>query len=341
MALQSATYQFGLPCAKSFPRACLIAAAILLAAPSFRSVLAGPILTFGEISLSAQAGLSGGVPIEDSGLFLSDEFGQVTTLFQPRTWTRYPTSTSAVPQGFLSTFMKTSRFGGVGVSGIQQIHDRSALASTTFSQIVTNTGDADAGLFLDYTIPALEASMLAGASINPGGLPFSSRARAVMFTEHFLADATSVGIQRVFDYELIFERLGTGLDNVDIFRSDDLLGEQGLGSPIDIGDVQGIQYRAFDGERLLTILQPGEFLVFAYTLVTEVSNEAGVDEIGFQAMVGDPFQSSGPGGFQVRLAGATVLPEPSSLALMAIGVMGIGIAMRRRRQWLPEGHDIP
>ena len=91
------------------------------------------------------------------------------------------------------------------------------------------------------------------------------------------------------------------------------------------GNIEGVEYDAFTGERPLAIPDPGERVSMFYFLTADVENELSFDEaVGFQALVGDPFQVSGTGGFTVSLAPGTGGPptaflEPATLWLCAPG----------------------
>jgi hypothetical protein len=215
--------------------------------------------------------------------------------------------------------MTTTRFGGVGISGLQISSTEFVQAIATFSQNVTNTGDGAGALFLEYTIPGLEASILAGPSVDPHGNSFESDVDVAFFATHVLADGTQLPQQTVFDYRLTFERLGPN-NLYSTIRSPDLLTDQRDGARFIAGDIQGVQYAEFDGDRRLGTLRPGERLDLFYVLFAGMENRLGIDEVGFQALVGDPFQLSGSSGFRVGLEG---VPEPSSLLLLGLGVGGL------------------
>jgi hypothetical protein len=257
------------------------------------------------------------------------EFAEVSQLILPG-WAPYPTSTSPVPQGFISTLMRTDRFGGVGISGIQGI-GQPALADVTYTQRVTNIGDENAAPLIAFVIPSIEASLLVQDGIDPMG-QLSTRAFAELTVNHFAADGTILSLnQPIFDYQVQVTRVGAGLDNLEIEVSPDLFAAFGSGTPFtDSGDVvRGVRFDSFGDTRILPRLLPGESLDIVYELNAVHFNPLSIDEIGFSAFVGDPFSISGPGGFEVRL-GAAAVPEPWSLALLATGLVAVS-AMRRLR----------
>jgi hypothetical protein len=88
---------------------------------------------------------------------------------------------------------------------------------------------------------------------------------------------------------------------------------------------------SFGRVRRLPTPRPGELLDLTYELNAFVANSLGIDEIGFSALVGDPFQVSGPGGFEVRLAAPAAVPEPSTLVLFALGLAAAGATRLKRR----------
>ena len=110
--------------------------------------------------------------------------------------------------------------------------------------------------------------------------------------------------------------------------------EQGVGTSFITGDIAGVKYGGFDGERGLAILEPGERLDIRYFLGAFIDNELPIDEVGFQAMIGDPFHTSGPGGFQVSLA---TVPEPSTLVLLTLGLVTTYVMNRKFRPSLCQG----
>jgi hypothetical protein len=143
----------------------------------------------------------------------------------------------------------------------------------------------------------------------------------------------------IFHYQVNVVRVGTGLDNLEITISQDLFDAFGSGTPFTDfqGAVRGVRFDSFGGVRRLPTLRPGESLNIVYELNAFVGNS--LAEIGFSALVGDPFQVSGPGGFQILLGPPTVpepfpesLPGPSTLALLATGLVAIGAVAGRRRR---------
>jgi hypothetical protein len=221
--------------------------------------------------------------------------------------------------------MTTTGFAGLGVSGIQ-LDGGDAQAFATLEQSITNKGDAAGGLILKFTVPALEASILAGGSVDPGIFLLGSSVSATFTTFQYLADGRLLTEQTVFDFQLGIRRLAAGTTSVDIDRSPDLTAAAGVGSAFIQGDIAGVKYGEIAGERTLAILEPGERLQILYTLTAAASNELHIDEIGFQALVGDPFAVNGTGGMQVSLAG---VPEPSTLVPVGLGIVSICATSRR------------
>src|SRR5262249_49094694 len=117
-----------------------------------RSASAGAILTYSDITLSVLSDTDNFELLADTKVFPPAGPGLVSVLGEPRTWARFPTSQSALPGGYRSALITTTGFGGVGVSGFQ-LRGTSASAVAAVEQTITNTGDAETGLFLEFTIP--------------------------------------------------------------------------------------------------------------------------------------------------------------------------------------------
>jgi hypothetical protein len=298
-----------------------IAAALACSILAPRSGWAEPILTFGDVTLSSIAGvITGSDPESEVETRPPGEFAEVSQLILPG-WSPYPTSTSPVPQGFISTLMRTDGFGGVGISGIQGI-GIGALADAAYSQRITNTGDEDARPFFEFIVPTIEASVLVIGGIDPMR-EIRSRAFAELTVNHIAADGTILAVdQPIFDFNVDVVRVGAGVDNLDITISPDLFDALGNGTPITTGAVRGVQFDSFGGVRRLPTLLPGERLDISYNLNAAIFNFLSIDEIGYQALVGDPFQVSGPG-FRIGL-----VPEPSTLALLATYLVAVGAVSR-------------
>jgi hypothetical protein len=298
-----------------------MATALFCSVLTARSASADAVLSYSDITLSARVELDLPVFI-DTKVFPSGGPGLVSLVYEPRSWAPFPTSQSALHRGYLSAVMTTTGFAGLGVSGFQG-RGGDARAFAVMEQTITNTGDRETGLFLEFTIPRLEASLIAPASFDPHGQLFGPLALAKFTTVQFHADGTLLTEQTVFDYELALRRTKSGFTAIEI--SPDLRAAAGAGIPIIEKGAVGIRYDPFVGEHALAILEPGERLRFVYELETVARNEPRFDEVGFQALVGDPFQVSGSGG--IRITQRTV-PEPSTFVILATGLIAVG-AMRR------------
>ena len=284
---------------------------------------AGPVLSRSAPLLIAQTefdlAFSAPSTLHDARVVAPGTTGLVNVLDQPpRSFLRFPESMSVLPGGFLSALMTHDGFGGVGVSGVS-LRTSDALATARFVQSVINTGDAPAPFGIDVTIPAIEVSVLAGASHGPfpafaapGGI-----AEGAMIARYTRADGTTAE-DIVFDYRLELRKRfqGSGRHAYVAEFSDDLLAF----TPAEIierGDVFGLRFAEFTEFHRLRTLEPGDSVELDYSILAIGSNGEN-PELGYQALFGDPFNLSGSAGFRIALAAPAAVAEPGALSLLAV-----------------------
>jgi hypothetical protein len=312
---------------------------VLAAAPA----AAQPVLQYDAVSVKATRYLDGTVVEEQTDVAPPGSPALASVLGQFGI-ARFPTSQSALPLGFSSAVMTGTGFGGVGVSFISA-HRPDHAAFATWEQEILNVGDAPGTARAHYDIPRMEASILAGPSY--GTFPRSNaplaQARAVLTTTLFADDGTLRSERTIFDYLLRIERRFQGdlcPDIHDVTISADLAARvPGGGRVIDVGDVCGLEFFPFGGEVALPEIGPGERLVVHYELSAQnLAWRSLTPELGYQALVGDPFGVSGPGGFVIL---PTAVPEPAAAGLLGAGLAALaaGRALRRRRP--PSTHTGP
>lgn len=306
----------------------LAAIAFPLLASTVAPVAAEPTFAYGAISVSATRYLFGSVAQQQNDIAPHGSPALASVLLHPVGMAPFPTSTSALPLGFVSATMTGTGFGGVGVSFISpSTPDHGAVARWT--QDITNVGSSTGSLTAHFDIPRIEASLFAGPSY--GTFPARSgplaSAGAQLTVTRFAADGTELSTRTLFDYFVSITRRfqGNDCENINEFTiSDDLRARVPTGGTlIDVGDVCGLAFAPFSGDVTLASLAPGERLVAEYTLFAEnLAWQSQTPELGYQAFVGDPFGIVGGGGLRIAPIGTQppgTVPEPSPLALLLVG----------------------
>ena len=310
----------------------------LLATPAS----AEPVFEYGAISVTATRYFFGNVAEQDTDIAPHGSPALASVLLHPVGMAPFPTSPSALPQGFVSAAMTATGFGGVGLGFISpSTPDHAAVARWT--QDITNVGSATGSLTAHFDIPRIEASLFAGPSYGPFplGLGPAAVAGARLRVTRFAADGTEASRRNLFDYfvSITRRRQGDYCDFVNEFEaSDDLKARMPAGGAlIDEGDVCGIEFAPFSGDVTLASLAPGERLVAEYMLFAEnFAWQTRTPELGYQAFVGDPFGIDGEGGLSISPSivtepPGTSVPEPPALALLLIaGIIGVCRASARR-----------
>lgn len=308
------------------PRSVLLAAfcAALAASPA----TAAPILEFGPPEISTRAFFSSDVVL-DSGTVTSPSDRQAfSSLIQPQEFRRFPASRSALPQGFVSASANADREAGVGVSGLVFRLQR-AEAEVIYTQSVFNPDtQLETGLLkLDYVIPTLEVALL-----GERGFPRAELSASLTFTV-FDASGSEVTSGFPFLYGLAITRNGNVTNTVVSFQLEQEQGKPEDGRFFTENGTSGVRYGTFDSTRELSSIPPGGRMDLTYRHLA--TGEAGAPEVGFQALIGDPFNISG--GFELTLAGEpepAPVPEPASVLLVPGALAGILLACRWRYQRL-------
>jgi hypothetical protein len=245
-------------------------------------------------------------------------------LSEPGLAVRFPFSPSALPGAFASAAMSANRAGGVGISGFV-FRRPEAFADATYKQTIFNLNDdAETGLLLmQLDIPNIEAAVFVGRSIIEGP---TAAAGASLLINLFDAEGNKLRQQTLFDYAVL---VAITQNEAQTSVTPDLQKERGSSEVVFLnttGELQGLRYEPFSVTQFLPSIPPGGRMDLEYSLNARGSTET--PEVGYQAFVGDPFDISAGGGFEIRPADVTVVPEPGYGLLIPGAIVAMLLARR-------------
>jgi hypothetical protein len=288
------------------------------------------LFDFGPVDIAVSSVFTnGGNTNQDSdgGIVEEGDPTVFSALVQPNLFFRFPTSANGLPAGFVSAAFSGEGQGGVGVSGVILSGQTLGRARATYTQAITNLSDESQVFFMGYQIPRLEATIFPGSVFGISSVQANAAARLIAT----VLDENGAELSRnsIFSYEL-GQAPSPSIGEDGIFRSPDLEDEQGDGFLISAAGVRGVAYGPFEGTRFLPAIPVGGALVLEYQF--DAAGSTTSPEHGFQAFVGDPFDISAGGGFEITLAQPAAVPEPATILLIPGALVGLLIARRGRRR---------
>jgi hypothetical protein len=272
----------------------------------------------------------------NSGPFGSLARAEVLVLAQTRS-TPFPNVPTSQTQAFGSSATNANGFYAVGVSGFffqNSLPPNALVASGTATQTITNNSGVAISGTGGFEIPAPTIRFFGvGNSFAPGADPARDATAAISIrfvTKLTHPDGSAVETILV-DYGMrsfrepvsgVLVALPTSSDAVGITRFAELGGSFGFRLP----DLKA--------ERSFGNIGPGDSMEVTYDYFAQAST--GFGETGVFAAIGDPFNLSASGGrFDIQVGPATGVPEPATLATLAVGMVVLGYFLARRGRRSP------
>jgi MYXO-CTERM domain-containing protein len=307
-------------------------AAMTLAAPAAR---AGDV-TLSDVSITARATFSSQrvtpeISDFDSKTAPPDQLLQAAQALV-REGLPFPNQPNSQNSGFASSAGVVGGVFGVGVNGFHfenSLPPNRYFASGTWSQTLTNDSSTAMTSSGAIFVPAPTLRFFGvGNSFPPGANPdldatASVDIRLTATLTH--ADGSTVD-NVIFDYGMRTLRAPiVGVLLVD--PTDDALGAL---SRFDEPDGSfGFRLLPVSKSFSFGTIGPGESMKFGYDYFASAST--GFGETAVFAAIGDPFDLSTGGRFEVQFLPVSDVPEPHNLALTAVGLALLAMRRRRRR----------
>ena len=242
----------------------------------------------------------------------------------------FPNVPTSQTEAFASSISTAAGVFGVGVSGFflqNSLPPNKFVASGTFATTISNSDPEGTGVTLDFFIPAPTLRFF-GVGNSTGADPnldATAKAQLRLVSTITRADGRTQQVVHL-DYGLftfrdpqtgVFFALPTSSDGVGLSRFDEADGSFGFKLP-------DLNLREFS----FGTFGPGETLEVGYDYFATAST--GFGETGVFAAIGDPFNLTVGGGFNLEVVGAAPppdpgsgVPAPGSLALVMLGLTSL------------------